>query len=123
MRLKTLDNKGSASQPALSVNYHVAFCELLRLFLPPPFLPIPIPILETIQDTEGGGFDQGLSAPKSQRFLRFAIPMPIADPRHRSDFGSKTSNAALRFKGAMENRYPKEPAILKILWRSNSLSP
>ena len=27
-----------------------------------------------------------LSAPKSQQFLRFAIAMPIADPRHRSDF-------------------------------------
>ena len=26
-----------------------------------------------------------LSAPKSQRFLRFAIAMPIADPRNRSD--------------------------------------
>ena len=24
----------------------------------------------------------GLSAPKSQRFLRFAIAMPIADPRN-----------------------------------------
>ena len=30
-----------------------------------------------------------LSAPKSQRFLRFAIAMPIADPRNRSDFGDK----------------------------------
>ena len=26
----------------------------------------------------------GLSAPKSQRFSRFAIAMPIADPRHRA---------------------------------------
>ena len=26
---------------------------------------------------------QELCAPKSQRFLRFAIAMPIADPRHR----------------------------------------
>ena len=30
-----------------------------------------------------------LSAPKSQRFLRFAIAMPIADPRNRSDFRDK----------------------------------
>ena len=30
-----------------------------------------------------------LSAPKSQRFLRFAIAMPIADPRNRSDFQDK----------------------------------
>ena len=29
---------------------------------------------------------QHLSTPKSQRFLRFAIAMPIADPRNRSDF-------------------------------------
>ena len=28
----------------------------------------------------------GLSAPKSQRFLRFAIAMPIADPRNRARF-------------------------------------
>ena len=30
-----------------------------------------------------------LSAPKSQRFLRFAIAMPIADPRNRNDFRDK----------------------------------
>ena len=30
-----------------------------------------------------------LSAPKSQRFLQFAIAMPIADPRNRSDFLDK----------------------------------
>ena len=30
-----------------------------------------------------------LSAPKSQRFLRFAIAMPIADHRNRSDFREK----------------------------------
>ena len=29
------------------------------------------------------------SAPKSQRFLRFAIAMPIADPRNRSDLRDK----------------------------------
>ena len=71
-----------------------------------------------------------LSAPKSQRFLRFAIAMPITDPRNRGDFQDKRkqcfcdlrlrcpsqtpeiaeisktreSNAALRFKGAMESR-------------------
>ena len=45
-----------------------------------------------------------LSAPKSQRFLRFAIAMPIADPRNRAISESRESNAALRFKGAMESR-------------------
>ena len=43
-----------------------------------------------------------LSAPKSQRFLRFAIAMPIADPRNRAISETRLSNVALRFKGAME---------------------
>ena len=37
----------------------------------------------------------GLSAPKSQRFLRFAIAMPIADTRNRAISETKESNAAL----------------------------
>ena len=45
-----------------------------------------------------------LSAPKSQRFLRFAIAMPMADPRNRAISETRESNAALRFKGAMESR-------------------
>ena len=45
-----------------------------------------------------------LSAPKSQRFLRFAIAMPIADPRNRAISETGDSNDALRFKGAMESR-------------------
>ena len=45
-----------------------------------------------------------LSAPKLQRFLRFAIAMPIADPRNRVISETRESNAALRFKGAMESR-------------------
>ena len=45
-----------------------------------------------------------LSAPKSQRFLRFAIAMPIADPRNRVISETRESNAALRFKAAMESR-------------------
>ena len=44
---------------------------------------------------------QELSAPKSQRFLRFAIAMPIADPRNRAISETRDSNVALRFKGAM----------------------
>ena len=44
-----------------------------------------------------------LSAPKSQRFLRFAIAMPIADPRNRAISETRDSNDALRFKGAMES--------------------
>ena len=36
-----------------------------------------------------------LSAPKSQRFLRFAIAMPIADPRNRAISETRQSNAAL----------------------------
>ena len=43
-----------------------------------------------------------LSAPKLQRFLRFAIAMPIADPRNRAISETRESNDALRFKGAME---------------------
>ena len=38
-----------------------------------------------------------LSAPKSQGFLRFAIAMPIADPRNRAISETRESNAALRF--------------------------
>ena len=49
-------------------------------------------------------FSSSLSAPKSQRFLRFAIAMPIADPRNRAIAETRESNAALRFKGAMESR-------------------
>ena len=45
-----------------------------------------------------------LSAPKSQRFLRFAIAMPIADPRNRAISETRDSNVSLRFKGAMESR-------------------
>ena len=45
-----------------------------------------------------------LSAPKLQRFLRFAIAMPIAEPRNRAISETRESNAALRFKGAMESR-------------------
>ena len=45
-----------------------------------------------------------LSALKSQRFLRFAIAMPIADPRNRAISETRDSNDALRFKGAMEIR-------------------
>ena len=45
-----------------------------------------------------------LSAPKSQRFLRFAIAMPIAEPRNRAISETGQSNVALRFKGAMESR-------------------
>ena len=45
-----------------------------------------------------------LSAPKSQRFLRFAIAMPIADPRNRAISETRESNVALRFEGAMESR-------------------
>ena len=47
---------------------------------------------------------QVLSTPKSQRFLQFVIAMPIADPRHRAISETRESNAALRFKGAMESR-------------------
>ena len=47
---------------------------------------------------------RSLSAPKSQRFLRFAIAMPIADPRNRAISETRESNAALRFKSAMESR-------------------
>ena len=50
------------------------------------------------------GVSERLSTPKSQRFLRFAIAMPIADPRDRAISETRDSNDALRFKGAMESR-------------------
>ena len=37
-------------------------------------------------------------------FLRFAIAMATADPRNRAISDRRQSNAALRFKGAMESR-------------------
>ena len=40
-------------------------------------------------------FGEHLSAPKSQRFLRFAIAMPIADPRNRSDFRDKRKQCCI----------------------------
>ena len=48
--------------------------------------------------------EKNLSAPKSQRFLQFAIAMPIADPRIAAISETRESNPALRFKGAMESR-------------------
>ena len=36
-----------------------------------------------------------LSAPKSQRFLRFVIAMPIADSRNRSDFRDKRKQCCI----------------------------
>ena len=48
--------------------------------------------------------EEHLSAPKSQRFLRFAIAMPIADPGNRAISETRESNAALRCKSAMESR-------------------
>ena len=50
------------------------------------------------------GWRVRVSAPKSQRFLRFAIAMPIADPRNRAISEKRESNVALRSKGAMESR-------------------
>ena len=69
-------------------------------FLPKPF---------AVEGAAGGeAFEvvevAGLSAPKSQRLLRFAIAMPIADPGNRAISETRDSNAALRFKGAMESR-------------------
>ena len=48
--------------------------------------------------------EKELIAPKSHRFLRFAIAMPIADPTNRAISEARESNDALRFKGAMESR-------------------
>ena len=58
----------------------------------------------------GGGLRQRgsksscLSAPKSQRLLRFALAMPIADLEIAAISETRENNAALRFKGAMESR-------------------
>ena len=38
---------------------------------------------------------KNLSAPKSQRFLRFAIAMPTVDPRNRSDFRDKRKQCCI----------------------------
>ena len=73
---------------------------------------------------------QVLSAPKSQRFLRFAIAMPIADPRNRAI--SETRKAMLRcdlrvrWKVASDLRFraaisePKTPSFCGI---SGDLAP
>ena len=73
-----------------------------------------------------------LSAPKSQRFLRFAIAMPIADPRNRAISETRDSNAALRFKAAMESRqrsaisgcdfWAQNPFFLRDTWRFGSVN-
>ena len=44
-----------------------------------------------------------LSAPKSQQFLRFAITMPIADPRNLSDFWDKTKQCCIAIWGCDGN--------------------
>ena len=51
-----------------------------------------------------GTINEHLSAPKSQRFLRFAIAMPIADPRNRSDFRDKREGEV--FDPAASSRPP-----------------
>ena len=61
-------------------------------------------ILVSARSSIRGLLPRLLSAPKSQRFLRFAIAMPIADPRNRAISETRESNAALRFKSAMESR-------------------
>ena len=65
-----------------------------------------------------------LSAPKSQRFLQFAIAMPIADPRNRAISEARESNVALRlrvrWKVASDLRFraaisePKTPSFCRI---------
>ena len=77
-------------------------------------------------------FTLKLSALKSQRFLRFAIAMPIADPRNRAISETRDSNDALRFKGAMESRWrsaisgcdlrAKNPFLLRDFWRFGSVN-
>ena len=45
-------------------------------------------------------------APKSQRFLRFAIAVPLwLDPEIASDFRDKTQQCWIAIKGAMESRW------------------
>ena len=66
------------------------------------------------------GMPAQLSAPKSQRFLRFVTAMPIADPRNRSDFRDKETallhcDLRVRWKVASDLRFlaaisePKTP--------------
>ena len=70
----------------------------------------------------------------SQRFLRFAIAMPIADPGNRSDFRNKRKLAMLRcdlrvrwevasdlrFRAAISE--PKTPFFLRDFWRFGSVN-
>ena len=76
----------------------------------------------------------GLSAPKSQRFLRFAIAMPIADPRNRSDLRNKTKQCCIaiirvRWKVASDLRSrtaisePKTPSFCRFCGISGDLAP
>ena len=49
---------------------------------PVPPLEIPKSAIVSVQMVTSVPFQGTLSAPKSQRFLRFAIAMPIADPKN-----------------------------------------
>ena len=49
-----------------------------------------------LPSASGHRIQQTLSAPKSQRFLRFAVAMPIADPEIASDFQDKTKQCGTR---------------------------
>ena len=66
-----------------------------------------------------------LSALKSQRFLRFAIAMPIVDPRNRETLHSYLRvrwkvASDLRFRVAMSE--PQNPFFLRDFWRFGSVN-
>ena len=52
-----------------------------------------------------------LRAPKSKRFLRFAIAVPIADPRNRSDFRDKRTGGNL---GLAASTRPPRATVLQL---------
>ena len=74
---------------------------------------------------------EALSAPKSQRFLRSAIAMPIADPRNRCDFPRQKKamphcDIRVRWKVAGDLRFRaaiSEPETLSFYRISGDLAP
>ena len=97
------------SRPLISLQEEAVLspCNFATAHLTAGILNFYLPLNFATHETEDPfAAPQNLSAPKSQRFLRFAIAIPIADPRNRSDFGDKRKQCCIAISGwgAMESR-------------------
>ena len=61
-------------------------------------------ILHFVDGKQKGGLGECAIVPVFEVAAIFAIAMPIADPGNRAISETRQSNAALRFKGAIESR-------------------